>query len=230
MRNGDIFIEEFNNLEAFLCKKNKISKHTKFYKLVDLLIETNAEIQEFESHLRSAGNLRNAILHWRKYPQTIIADPDTDFLNHFIKISHNIQKPKLAENIGSGTKDVFTITDTLEKVLVEMHHNDFSQILYKSDEGFSLITREGIAKWLERNIETDIVSLKDITLYDVSNHEDSENWVYIPKQMNIYEIKKLFSNPERRLQAAIVTPNGEMTEKPLRIITPWDISREIDLQ
>jgi predicted transcriptional regulator len=226
MSQGDVFIHEFNNLESYLKELYKIEKHVSFYDLIDKTKYKSSVIRNFESLLKSAGTLRNAIVHGKEYPYKLIAEPNEEFVEEFIRINNAIQKPKLVSNLGSNNFHIYKIEDKLEDALRDMHENDYSQIVYESNSRYAIITREGISKWLEANFTNDIVSLKEITLKAISKYEEESNWCYISRNTDIYEAKEKFADAQRKIQAIIVTQNGKNNEKPLSIITHWDIREE----
>jgi len=225
MSQGDVFIHEFNNLESYLKELYKAEKYISFYELIDKTKYKSSVVRDFEDFLKSAGNLRNAIIHGKEYPYKLIAEPNEEFVSEFKRINKNIQKPKLALNMGSKNFHIYNITDKLEEALNDMHENDYSQIVYKTHSEYSLITRNGISKWLEANFANDIVSLKEITLEEINKYEE-DNWCFIARNSNIYEAKDKFADSQRKIQALIVTDKGRKHEKPLSIITHWDIGEE----
>jgi predicted transcriptional regulator len=226
MSQGDVYIHEFNNLESYLKKLYKIEKHVSFYDLIDKAKQKSSVIRNYESFLKSAGTLRNAIIHGKEYPYKLIAEPNEEFVEEFIRINSAIQKPKLVSNLGSKNFHIYKIEDKLEDALRAMHENDYSQILYELNSRHFLITREGISKWLEANFSNDIVSLKEITLEAISKYEEESNWCFLSRNTDIYEAKEKFADAQRKIQAIIVTQNGKNTERPLSIITHWDIGEE----
>ena len=226
MNQGNAFIHEFNDLESYLKRISNVEGHLSFHNLIENAKQKSSVIRNYESFLKSAGTLRNAIIHGKEYPYKLIAEPNEEFVEDFIRINNAIQKPKLVSNLGSKNFHIYKIEDKLEDALRDMHENDYSQILYESNSKHSLITREGISKWLEANFPNDIISLKEITLEAISKFEEESNWCFLSRNTDIYEAKEKFADAQRKIQAIIVTQNGKYTEKPLSIITHWDIGEE----
>lgn len=105
-----------------------------------------------------------------------------------------------------------------------MRESDFSQVVVKADDGANrLVTREGIARWLEANIEEELVHLGDVTLADIFAHENPESYTYAARSDALPEIMELFANSVAKLRAVLITENGKSHETPLKIVTPWDL-------
>ena len=67
-----------------------------------------------------------------------------------------------------------------------MKEHDFSQLVVQDQKGtHRLITREGIAKWLEESIEDDVVSIRETTIEQVLRCEDKEACCFL-LEMPIY--------------------------------------------
>ena len=104
-----------------------------------------------------------------------------------------------------------------------MNEHDFSQIVVKWVDRFVLITREGIAMWVEANIQEDVISIKDAKLDDILGYETQDACSYLSNGDSFYDAAEKFSQATGRLQAILVTHSGKSTEAPLRVITPWDM-------
>ena len=127
-----------------------------------------------------------------------------------------------------ATRDIkaFDLNTPLVEILPVMRENDFSQIVIKrKDNSFGMLTREGVAMWVEANIMEDIVSLKEVSLKDIYQFEDESCWRYLPQSADIYEGAEIFSCTQNRIQALIITNNGKNTETPLGLVTLWDMRR-----
>ena len=61
--------------------------------------------------------------------------------------------------------------------------------------------------------------------------EESEKWDVISQGTNLFEVLERFEK-FRTLVALVITQNGQKTEKPLGIVTPWDLTeiyREVEI-
>ncbi|MBT5269360.1 MAG: hypothetical protein HOL70_07945 [Candidatus Marinimicrobia bacterium] len=77
--------------------------------------------------------------------------------------------------------------------------------------------------WVEANIDEDVVSIKETLLEDVLPYEKEQCWVFVPRQINIYDGVAELSNPSHRIQALLITENGLSHQKPLGLFTIWEM-------
>lgn len=228
MKNADDFLKCFNNLEDWMRKTLRMSRHIPFSDLVSKMAERNRAVKNHEHFIRSMGNLRNAIVHDSQYPERLIATPNVAIINEFELICRDIYKPKTALQVCAKNPSVIRHDDHLFLALKLMREKDFSQIVVLNhDLSYSILTREGIACWVEANIQEDIVSLKDVKISDIMRFESGQNWKLISAKESIYDVLAYFSERRTRIQSLLISQNGRIKEKPLGIITFWDVSREI---
>jgi len=228
MDNAEVFLTCFNGLEDWLRKQNRQDKHDSFHDLVNNIGEKNKVVRNHAHFLRRMGNLRNAILHDTEYPVSIIAIPKESIVEKFESICRTIYEPKTALQIATKKIATHTVDVGLSEVLILMKNNDFSQIIIrKPDDSYGVLTREGIARWMESNIEEDLISIKEAKIDDILPFESTESWQFIEAKATIYDALSYFSDTARRVQALLVTQNGRVKEKPIGLITFWDISREM---
>jgi len=224
MNNADTFLKTFNTLEGWLKEKYSEGRYATYYQLVESVSEKDRAVLQYRSFLKSIGDLRNAILHDSDYPASIIADPRSEIVSKFETIRLKIMEPMKLLSKAAKQFDIFTPLSKLSEVLPLMHDNDYSQVLIENQDGtIGLVTREGIAMWVESNIEDDIVSIKDAVLNDVLPFEQEKSWVCVPKDTDIYEGISKLSNPSHRVQALIITEGGSVKQKPLGLFTIWDM-------
>jgi predicted transcriptional regulator len=81
---------------------------------------------------------------------------------------------------------------------------------------------------MESNIAEDIISLRETKIEDVLSFESTDTWHIIDANATIYDALAYFSDATKRVQALLITQNGRSREKPLGILTFWDISREMN--
>jgi CBS domain-containing protein len=220
------FLEAFNKLESWLRQQTASDTYIKFAQLVDICSTTNSVVETHCNYLKSLGNLRNAIVHGRSFPTTILATPEPTVVEDFNAICEEIYKPDTVYKIAAKQIAPYPKEEYLHKALRAMGTHDYSQVIVQvTDDEFGLITREGITKWIEANFKEEIVNLKDVTLADIFALEDINTWDYIARKQSVYDASTRFGNNERRIQALLVTENGRKNERPLGLITFWDIAR-----
>ena len=224
MGNADKFISIFNEVEHHLRTLLNERPGNPFYSLVEAASRISPVVKTYSSYLKAMANLRNAIIHHRDYPRVVIADPRDDTVSKFEKIKNEIINPQSLISIAAKNLDVFSPETSLSAALKSMRTNDYSQIIVaEADGNHSLLTREGVAMWVEANIADDIVSINETSIKEVLPLEDSSRWAFVPRNATIYDGQEYFSNPKQRIQAIVISHNGKAVEKPLGIVTIWDI-------
>jgi len=224
MANADTFLKIFNTLEDWLKTEYSKDRHIPFYQLLEIASSKNRAVSHHQNFLKHMGNLRNVILHDKDFPSKILADPRSDIVAEFSNISEKIMEPMTILSKAVKDFEIFTPKTELSEVLPLMRDNDFSQVMTILDDGsISLVTREGVAMWVEANIEDDLISIRDATLQDILPYEDDASWICIARDTNIYEGIQSLSNPSHRIQALIITESGSPKQKPIGLFTIWDM-------
>jgi predicted transcriptional regulator len=222
----DEFIREFNSLHKWIADFLNIREHQPFTKLIQMAAERSHVVARNEKFLRSMANLRNAIVHDPEHGKRIIAIPEEAVVRDFIKICNEIKKPPTVWNKASQNPKIFSSDDLLVEALMTMRENNFSQVVVAGfNHEYGLVTREGITRWLEANVDDDVVSLKETYLRDIIVHEDDSTWHFVGKHTSIYDVVKLFVDDQRRLQAILITESGVKSQRPLGLLTFEDISK-----
>jgi hypothetical protein len=71
------------------------------------------------------------------------------------------------------------------------------------------------------------IDVSKATVYDALRYEAYNGFQIMRRKDTIYDAREAFTHALRRKQprlfALIVTENGKTTEKPLGIVTPWDL-------
>lgn len=231
MTRADQFIQLYNQLENWLRKRAKEDNYVTFNSLLERVSRNNNVIARYESFLKSMGALRNVIVHDKDYPELIIAEPRQDVLDKFKDICDEIYDPPKLIKYSTRNFEIYHLSTSLAKILPVMSGNDYSQVIVANqDRMYGLITREGIAQWIEANIQNDIISIRDTFIKDIIKYEKEESWIYLNRRTNVYEGIDAFSHAKRRIQALIISQNGKPNEKPLGLVTLWDLKDVIQYE
>lgn len=227
MNRGHAFITRFNELEAHLLKMTRAAKGRAFYQLLDDAARLDASVRRHRDCLKDYADLRNAIVHHRTFPGEIIAEPTAETLSKLAAIIEDIEAPRRV--IPSFQREIrcFSPDEQLAQALRHMREHDFSQIVVRREMLLTLLTVEGIARWLEQQATDDIISVSDATIGEALAYDVDDAFEVIVRNTTVYEAYEAFasalSREHPRLFAIIITHAGKRTEKPLGIITPWDV-------
>src|SRR5690554_6863452 len=144
------FEANYNKLDKWMLNALKKEHRPAFSSLLRELTGKNPTIKRHYQFLQDMGDIRNFVTHSRKSDGVGLAVPTQKTLDEFRRITDLIVDPPLLLAQAVTNLKIHSFQDSLSFALSEMQRNDFSQLVVKdSKEVHRLITREGIAKWLE---------------------------------------------------------------------------------
>lgn len=223
------FIALYNQLADHLISLTGSNEFERFYRLIDMAAEKNAAVKLHAQQLKKYGDFRNVIEHNNEF----FDEPSEGTLARFQALAKNILSPEPL--LPTFQKDVhcFTPNEPLGSALRYMHTNDYSQIVVHTGTKLAILTLEGVARWLAQSSENDSVLLKKCVIEDVLASEHEGGFGVMARSHSVYDAKNAFARPlgtgKTRLHAILITQNGKVEEKPLGIITPWDILEDTNL-
>jgi CBS domain-containing protein len=222
------FIQLFNQVETFLSLLVGPKKPLPFAQLVDAASVHNAAVRANNGHLKQFAKLRNAIVHDADYPLHIVAIPSQEALLRFKAIAQEVLEPDPLIPTFATPVRCFSPSDTLSGVLKFMREQDFSQVIVRgSDRRLSMLTVEGITKWLANDLEENRNSTNTEILERVLPLEPPGCFIIMGPEKTIFDAVDAFSNTihlkSTRLYAIAITTNGGDREEPIGFVTPWDL-------
>lgn len=189
----------------------------------------NYILNRYFDDLQVFNSLRNVMVHQKKNVEYVIAEPHTEVVQNIEKIAHDLIQPvKIIPKYRSDVK-CFDIEDSLATVLIEVKSRGYSQFpIYENTQFTGLLTENGIANWLSRSINEDLVSISETKVKDVIEFEEMTNhYDFVSRNTSVFEAKEKFLNHLEKgavkLDALLITEHGKKSESLLGIITPWDI-------
>jgi len=226
MRNADIFLATFHQIERHLAKLVNAKKHESFGRLVGLASSKSAVVRAYADDLREYADLRNAIVHQRTEPERVIAEPYPETVEQIQRIRDALLRPLCVYPLFKTEVEVLDVEDQMGKAFELIARKDYSKFpVYEGKERYcGFITEKEIARWLAvaqgelRQTE----ELRQTPVKEVLAYADSENTVaFIPGDTNVYEAREFFSGRGgKALRALLISENGLSTEPLLGIITP----------
>ncbi len=232
MKNSEQFLSSFNSIEKFLRDVTNSQNYISFYHLINKAKKVkniSSIINTFESDLKKFSDLRNTIVH-ENTGDYVIAEPHDDIVSKIRKIKERLTDPPKAVSVFQCNVHKFHTHDSISSVLVTMHKKRFSQFpIYDESAFVGLLTENTIARWLAACVTDDIFSLKETLVKDVIKFEENKNnYMFLSRKSTLYDILDSFNKYERngnRIEAILLTENGKLSEKPLGIITIWDLPK-----
>jgi hypothetical protein len=206
-----------NTFDITMNKKRDVS----FSQRLDTLSQKHPALRQYAAKLKDYGNLRNAIVHQGQW----IAEPSERALQEFEHIVQTIiSPPKLIPRFQKPSIHLFAPQDPLVTALQHMREHDYSQVAIQTEENLSLLTVEGITRWLEEQAQDDIISVQEASIADAFRYEQSENVFILSRNQTIYDAMDIFmlaiEQRKLRIYALLMTHQGKPTERPLGISYP----------
>lgn len=228
MRNSDRFLDLYNRLDHYLREKTDLTdrhRHS-FSAVLEEAVRRDATVRRHRSDIRGYIALRNAIVHESRHGEPI-AEPHTEAVAEFERYVERITEPRRLDSLGSSIDRLFAPTAPLADLLRYLRRNDYSQaVVWSEGDGTRLLSSAGIARWLESNAGDGIVELDGVSLSPPLAQEPEGTCMFLSRARVVAEAQELFegkTSTPGRLSAILVTENGRSRERPLRIITPWDL-------
>jgi hypothetical protein len=225
------FIRLFNELDEHLKKLTRQQRLRTFPERVAEVARHSATVRRWRDELRDFSELRNAIVHDRFYPERIIATPTDEAVSQLRYIVGEIIEPRTLGNQFAGQVACFAPGDPLTNVLRWLRDHDYSQAVI-FDGQLSILSAKGIARWLSAHTEEACLELAKITVADALPFEQPGNFLVMGRNSTVDEAREAFERElakgQRRLFAILVTQTGKATQKPLGIVTPWDLIEQRD--
>ncbi|HLO11888.1 MAG TPA: CBS domain-containing protein [Pseudoneobacillus sp.] len=180
-------------------------------------------------NLKQFGYLRNAIVHKKIREDFYIAEPHDKVVEEIERISGILLQPPLALSVASQPVKSYSPHTPLIEILAMMDEKGFSQFpIYANSNFQGLLTDGGIAKWLSRNLVGKSAHLDGVTAADLIPLEKKHSVKFLARNSTIYDLESLFEksfDENKKLKAILITEHGSQNQKPIGIVTTWDLVR-----
>ncbi len=215
------FIESFNRLEQYLKKYTKSDETESFN---DILFKSSNHpmVKLYFDDLHLFRKLRNIIIHHTQDFDQLIATPSDEIIERIKFVEKEITDPT---DIAVFAKEVtvFEADQSLEAVLKISGEKGITKFpLYEQGTFIGLITSRAVVSWLQQHVKSGSIELT-AQLKDLMSLEKDYRYQLVPSTLSIYDAWHLFRENKERLDALIVTKNGEATEKIDAVITYTDL-------
>ncbi|MEH7344344.1 hypothetical protein V7122_10770 [Bacillus sp. JJ1532] len=138
-------------------------------------------------------------------------------------------EPPLALSFASQTVSCFRpeSESPIKDILKEVELIGFSQFpIYDDKQFIGMLTEGGIAKWVYMNLIVHTLSMEGICTRDILAYEKKHNVVFLDRDSTIYDLEDVFERAferNQKLEGVLVTQTSSQTQKPIRIVTSWDL-------
>ena len=227
---SDRFEVAYNRIDEIL--KKRVNYYDKRY---TVLLRQGAKqhrlINAYADELEQYGRLRNAIVHEKRELGTYIAEPHLDVVARIEKIADIFTKPNYALTIATKTVISFQHDNNISIVIQAINQYNYSQYpVYRNKEFIGLLTAGDIVKWMAKYTVNQEINLANVKVLDILMNVKDHPVEFANKEIDIFEVEEIYEKAHMNktdLEAVIITENGNIDEKPLGLITAWDLI-EID--
>ncbi len=227
--NADRFLNAYSTIEHEMERILDLKDHRRFFELIDKSSRINPVIERYRFDLREYSELRNAIVHDRSGGE-IIAVPTDEVVEKIERIAALlIEPPKVAPLF---LKEVLTLSGSypVSRAIRDLSRMSYTQApVYRDGKLVGLLTSNMIVRWMGICLisNEDDVNLHETVLTDVISKAGHENdYHLVSVNQPLFTVPDLFyrwQQEGRKLEAVLITLNGDPDEPLLGIITNRDL-------
>ena len=235
--NAERFLNAYSTIEHEMERILDLKDHKRFFELIDKSARVNPVIERYRFDLREYSELRNAIVHDRSGGE-IIAVPTSEVVAKIERIAALlVEPPKVAPLF---IREVLTLSGSypVSRAIRDLSRMSYTQApVYVNGKLIGLLTSNMIVKWMGICLisNKEEVNLHETLLTDVIEKAGQENdYQLVSVNQSLFAVPDLFyhwQHEGRKLEAILITQNGDPAEPLLGIITNRDlpaVHREID--
>ncbi|HWQ23387.1 MAG TPA: CBS domain-containing protein [Gaiellaceae bacterium] len=230
-RTSDRFLEAFNAIDRLLRRRFRIDRGKGFFAVVEIAAARDRAVKRYELDLKEYADLRNAITHERTDGRAI-AEPHPDTVASLESILERLTRPPKVGELFRHRVERADVGEPIGRAAKAMLDGNFSQVpVYDASRFVELLTAETLARWLAHELASGVGLVEEASIRDVLRFtEDPEHFAFLGKGDTAYDALAMFDDFTRRgksLDAILVTESGKRDERPLGIITVFDIPKLI---
>lgn len=229
MERADRFLAAFSGIERKLREIADADRSTGFYALVDRAAQRSRAVAQFRTDLKEYADLRNAVVHERSDGHPI-ADPREESVRAVEDLRRVLEEPPGLLRVGRVTVATCSVDDPIGHAARQMYEGDFSQLpVYDGATFAALLSAETVARWLAASLQSGIGLVEEAPVRDVLTYsEDPDNYQIVARKSTVFDALQLFeaySGRGKSLDAILITNAGRREERPIGIVTIYDIPR-----
>lgn len=227
-------IELYNEVDAFMRQHYKQDKYTDHAFLIQELAPKNRVIARHQQEMRAVAQLRNSIAHTSFAHLTgPILEPNPEVIKRYHLIRDALLHPANALSIAIPAQHIYTATPQTNviELLRSMNENIYTHVpIMEDDKLIGIFSENTLLSYIADAGEA--VITKDMTVADFKEHiplssHASEIFVFLPREISLSRIFEVFNkaiHKHERIGMVFITEHGKADEKPLGIITAWDLA------
>ena len=221
------FINAYNQIDQTLRAVYNFKRNITFSDMIRRTVSLNSVVRKYEDKLIDYARLRNAIIH-NSNEERIIAEPHDDVVIEMERIADLVARPPLVIN-SIANKNVLVLDGTisLKKALETIYKTGFKSIPVCDNETIAGVINAGrivnvLGMQVGNGINIDKFAAETAVKEVISEQDVDRVFTIKSHNLTVQEALDLFYH-NRRLQAIVITKNGNNLERPIGIITTADI-------
>ncbi|MDW7729643.1 MAG: hypothetical protein SCJ94_06490 [Bacillota bacterium] len=228
LNNAERFLNAYSAIEHEMERILNLKDHRRFFELIDKSSRVSPIVERYRFDLREYSELRNAIVHDRAGGE-IIAIPTEEVVKKIERIAELLLEPPKVSPLF--LKEVLTLSwgDPVSRAIRQFSRMSYTQAPVLDEKGKTtcLLTSNMIVKWMGLRLEDKGPDIENTTVFDVVETVGHEkNYEIVSVNMSLFDIPNHFfrwQQEGRKLEAVLISQNGESEEKLLGIITNRDL-------
>ncbi len=227
---SDRFLDAFATIERHLRSLVPGKKYRTFFDLIGVSRQSDAAVRRFEVDLKEYADLRNAITHERSDGHPI-ADPYEETVEKLEQIAALLTSPPRLVGIAHQPVISLSSSEPVGRAAALMEGGHFSQLpVYDDDSFVGLLTAATVVWWLSGALVSGVGLVEELPIGEVLEYtEDPEHHVaFFGRDATVYDALELFDRGLRTghpLDALLVTESGQADQRPLGIVTVFDLPK-----
>lgn len=224
------YLEEFKRLETKLRLISRTGDGERFYSILDKVERDNYLIKAKRNLILDFYALRNVFAHAER--DKYIAEIKEFAFQELQKILKLLENPPTAGVVFKTEVYTTTPKEITEVVLRKMSENLYTHVpIYQNGKFYGILSESTLLAWLVDNIKEGKAQFYKRLVGDIKKEylfNKNDKVDFISETKSIFEVQAIFEEAIRRgqrLGALIITRFGKKDEKPIGIITAWDLPR-----
>lgn len=227
---SDRFLVAFARAEEALEDLLGSGSGNSFRWLVRQAAKRDPLVRSAEDDLMELSELRNAIVHDRGGGY-VVAEPHEETVERLEKIVELIVDPPRIDEVMSRPVKTCRPDEPVAEAARRMVDGEFSRLPVYADDGafLGLLTANAIARWVATRLAGAAHSLHEEPVSAVLEFGDAgRRFEVVDRRRLVTDVVAMFVDAPRegrRVEAVLVTPTGDPTERPMGIVTAQDLPR-----
>jgi CBS domain-containing protein len=224
------FLDEYKKLERKLRSLAGANDQMSFRDVIKECKKQSIVVTLKEEIIFDLSALRNVFAHSDR--EKYIAEVNQVAYQLLAELLKLLEHPPTVLEFFKAEVYCANVEDVTETVLKKMQEKLFTHVpIYDGDKFKGILSETTIFDWLIDSIKQDKSEFYKRQIKDIKpEYLNSANNLFevIKPGTDIFSVLKIFEdaiNNQKRLGVVLITPTGSKDEKPIGIITAWDLPR-----